>query len=260
MVDSVGGYQNSYWNQTSGKVPPNFSSTDSKAGSDVSGAGGGPIGYILNGDPDKRPPAAKPENHEGPVGGFMEGVKNGLTGMVKSLFSVNGLLMMGGTLALIAATGGAATPLLVAAGAGVGAFQMGHGLLKGDWEEMGRGAFMAGTSVLGAKYDFAGGASKATATTSKAVSSASGVLSNASKIASNASKGESFAMALGASKNGGFDAAATKLPTMTDHFKLLAGQKMAGSNGSKESIYQVIAGNVSHHYAQAKHWFQSKGS
>jgi hypothetical protein len=243
MVDSIGGSQNPYWNQYPNRIPSSAANE-----SDSNKGAGGPIGYILNGDPDKRPPTAKAENQQGPVHGFLEGMKNGLVGTVKGLFSVNGLLMMGGTLALIAATGGAATPFLVAAGVGAGAFQMGHGLLRGDWEEMGRGAFMAGSTFLGAKFDFAKGASKATAKTSQAVSNASDSLSNASRIASNRSKGEDFAMAL----NGKFE----DMPTMTDHLKLLAGKEMTGSKGSKQSVYGVILDNGKHWVSQAGDMFQ----
>lgn len=256
MADPIGGYQNPYWNQPSGKVSPTILSANANDGSDEVKSSSSPIAYIMNGEQDKRPPEAKPENQKGPVGGFIDGVKNGLTGMVTGLFSVNGVLMLGGTLALIAATGGAATPFLVAAGVGVGGFQMGHGLLKGDWEEMGRGAVMAGTSILGAKVDFAKWTSSATSNASKVVSNASDGLSNASRIASNPSKGESFAMAL-SEKNSGFDAAASKLPTMRDHFRLLAGEKMTGSKGSQESIYQVISGNAKHWISQAGDMFQS---
>jgi hypothetical protein len=230
MVDPAGGYHNSYRNNSS--IKP-MSSESTKAPEDTGGAGGA-IGYLLHGEPDKRAPDEKPENKQGMFGGFLSGFFNGLKSSVKSLFSVKGLLMMGAIAALTIATGGAITPFLLALGAGVGMFQMGQGFMKGDWEQMGRGAFTLGSTAVLAKVDF----------------------KTATKYTPGA-KGEKFALAVGKSKQG-YSAAANKTPGIMDNFRLLAGQKMQGSNGSQQSIYQVLGNNAKFRLSQARGAFDTK--
>jgi hypothetical protein len=227
MVDPAGGHHYHYQNKPSIKSM----SSGSAQNAEDSGGAGGAIGYLFNGEPDKRAPHEKPENKQGLFGGFFSGFMNGLKSSLKSLFSVKGLLMMGAIVALTVATGGAITPFLVAIGAGVGAFQMGQGLFKGDWEQMGRGAFTLGSTFLLSKVDY--------------------------KTATHLPSGQKFAMSVGNSKNG-FQAA-SKTPSILDNFKLLAGHKMPGSQGGQQTIYQVLGNNVTHRFSQAKGMFDAKG-
>lgn len=94
--------------------------------------------------------AAKSEKKTG-IKGFFEGMKNGLVNTVKALFTVKGALLTAGTIALVAATGGAALLPLALVGVGVGTYQVGKGIYKGDAEQVGEGAFTVGASLIGAK-------------------------------------------------------------------------------------------------------------
>jgi hypothetical protein len=85
------------------------------------------------------------------ISGFFQGMKNGLVNTVKSLFTIKGMLITIATLGLVAATGGAALLPLALMGLGVGGYQVSKGVIKGDTEEIGEGAFTLGASLLGAK-------------------------------------------------------------------------------------------------------------
>lgn len=88
----------------------------------------------------------------------------GLMCLVKGIIKhpiTTGLMIAGG-IALTAVTGGAALPILVAAGVAIGGIQIGHGIYKAAtaktdaqakaaWEEMGSGTFAVAASALGAK-------------------------------------------------------------------------------------------------------------
>jgi hypothetical protein len=228
MVDPAGGYQNSYWSGSSIKPQSNASSSDNTANSSSKGQElGGPLGFLLHGDPDKRAPDEKPENKEGMLGGFFSGFLNGLKDSVQSLFSWKGLLMMGAIAGLAVATGGAIVPFLVALGGGVGLYQMGTGLLKGDWEEMGRGAFTLGSTALGAKVDF--------------------------KSVSQLGTGNKFAMAVSSAEKNGVAAAQGKTPGIFDNFRMLAGKKLPNANGNgSKSIYELLGSNAKYRYNQTR--------
>lgn len=97
------------------------------------------------------------------VGSFFKGLVSPITNMFSSPenFIKGALTVVGGGL-LVAATGGAATPLLVAAGVGAGVFNVAKGAIgaanattdaeaKGAWEDIGAGTGMIAGSVAGAK-------------------------------------------------------------------------------------------------------------
>jgi len=98
---------------------------------------------------------------------FVKGLVSPITSMFSSPKNfITGAAMILGGAALIAATGGAAAPLLVAAGVLTGGLQIGKGLYKAStaqtdeeakeaWNEMGSGTSFVGLSVLGAKSSVA---------------------------------------------------------------------------------------------------------
>jgi hypothetical protein len=89
--------------------------------------------------------------HKTGISGFFEGLKNGLFHTVEALFTVKGLLMTAGTLALVVATGGAALIPLAMIGLGTGAYQIGKGVVNQNAEQVGEGVFTTGASLLGLK-------------------------------------------------------------------------------------------------------------
>lgn len=138
-----------------------------------------PTPWPTNGDsfgPNVTPmPAPKPV---APVAGgkndaklsFWDKVKNfgkGLISPITNMFSspgnfLKGAAMIVGGAALIAITGGAAAPIMVAAGVTMGAYNIGKGAInamnattreeaEAAWQQMGGGTAAVGLSVLGAK-------------------------------------------------------------------------------------------------------------
>lgn len=95
----------------------------------------------------------RPEVEEKDKGikGFFRGIKNGFVNTVKGLFSIKGLLITAGTVALVAATGGAALIPLAAVGMGIGGYQITKGAMAGNTEKIGEGVFTVGASVGGLK-------------------------------------------------------------------------------------------------------------
>ena len=97
------------------------------------------------------------------VGSFFKGLVSPITNMFSSPENfIMGALTVVGSGLLIAATGGAATLLLVAAGVGTGVFNVAKGAIgaataktdaeaKGAWENIGAGTGMIAGSVAGAK-------------------------------------------------------------------------------------------------------------
>jgi len=85
------------------------------------------------------------------ISGFFNGLKNGVTNTVKGLFSIKGLAITAGSIALVALTGGAALIPLAALGLGVGGYQAARGISQGNTEQVGEGVFTAGASLLGVK-------------------------------------------------------------------------------------------------------------
>lgn len=188
------------------------------------GASGSAVFGFLSGNMDERKPHEKSENRRGPIGGILGGIWNGLKNTVKGLFSLKGLLMVGGFLALNIMTGGALTPLMFVLGIGVGGYQLSKGLVHKDWEGMGQGIFTLGSTLIGAKFDMY---------TSK-----------------NAKTGENYAMALGRSKKDGATAASKRMPGIADNFRLAAGYKMQGVQGGKQNIYQVARDNSVYYWGR----------
>jgi hypothetical protein len=134
--------------------------------------------------------------------------------------------MMGAIAGLAIATGGAIVPFLVAIGGGVGLYQVGSGLLKGDWEEMGRGMFTLGSTALGAKIDFKGVTELKT--------------------------GDKFTMAVSSAEKNGFAAANGKTPTIFDNFRMLGGKKLPNATGGSKSIYDLLFSNAKARYKQIR--------
>lgn len=83
---------------------------------------------------------------------FGKGFLNGGYKAVTSLFSLKGLAVALGSAGLVAATGGAALPFLLAAGVAVGGVQFGSGILSGNMKESGEGFFNAITALAGTKF------------------------------------------------------------------------------------------------------------
>lgn len=117
----------------------------------------------------KRKPAVVNKSNDGKFS-FSEAAKNfgkGLISPITSMFEskksfLKGALMIAGSVALVIATGGAATPVLIAAGVAMGAYQGAKGIHKaikaknGDdvekaFYDIGAGAGTIGLSVAGAK-------------------------------------------------------------------------------------------------------------
>ena len=116
--------------------------------------------------------------------GFWEGTKAFFKGLIKPIKNlikhpIKSALFIAGTAALIIGTGGAATPFLIAAGIGLGGFQVAKGAYKAitsntrqetlsGLEDMGEGTFTLGASVAGAKsYASSTSAGSATAAAAK---------------------------------------------------------------------------------------------
>lgn len=98
------------------------------------------------------------------LGEGLESFGKGLLGMVKSAVNhpIATAATVGAGIGLTVLTGGAALPVMVAAGVGVGAVQIGNGAYKATtaktdgeakqaWESIGNGTFAIGASALGAK-------------------------------------------------------------------------------------------------------------
>jgi hypothetical protein len=90
-----------------------------------------------------------PGQKTGGIKGFFKGIAQGAVNTIKGIFTPQGLLMLGGTAALVALTGGAILPLLGAVGIGIGGYQLVKGAAAGDTEKMGEGVFSLGLSALG---------------------------------------------------------------------------------------------------------------
>lgn len=214
MVEPIGGYSSYPAFSGAGSTARTAASSYPVAGeaAQSANASNGIMGF-LTGNEDTRKPEEKPENQKGPIGGILGGLWNGLKNTVKSLFTPEGLLMIGGFLALNFLTGGALTPLMFVLGGTVGTYQVGKGLATGDWEKMGQGAFTLGTTFLGAKFDFFTMKHKPT--------------------------GEKFAMSLSTANKQGVDVASKTMPGIADNFKLVAGAKMPGTLNNQKNVYQV---------------------
>ena len=127
--------------------------------------------------------------------GFFEGVKAFFKGLVKPVVNmvkhiVPTLIGIAAITALIIGTGGAATPFLIAAGIGLGGFQVGRGIVNAlnsksreetlaALEDIGEGTFSIAASAIGAKNYAAG--LKSTAVAGKAASTAAKAGSAAAK-------------------------------------------------------------------------------
>lgn len=101
---------------------------------------------------------ARPEPPKKKSGGIFGAIKDVATGFVKgaintvkSLATPQGLLMLAAGIALVVATGGAATPFLIGAGVAMGGAKMATSAAKGDWEGVGEGLFGVTASVAGAR-------------------------------------------------------------------------------------------------------------
>jgi hypothetical protein len=221
MVEPVGGNFTPYFNGSNNAGKTTASSYPA-VGETVQATHTSGIMGFLTGNQDERSPEQKIENHQGPIGGFFGGMWNSLKGMLKSLCTPEGLLLVGGIIALNFMTCGAITPILFALGVGVGGYQMGKGIVKGDWEMMGAGAFTLGTTFLGAKFDF--------------------------HNVKNAQTGEKFAMAVSQTPKGGITAPSKATPGMMDNFRLVGGQKMSGTQGGSQNIYQVGWSNMKYRW------------
>ena len=116
--------------------------------------------------------------------GFWEGTKAFFKGLFKPIKNIiahpiKSALFIAGAAALVIGTGGAATPFLIAAGIGLGGFQVAKGAYKAitadtrqgtlaGLEDMGEGTFTLGASVAGAKsYASSTSAGSATAAAAK---------------------------------------------------------------------------------------------
>lgn len=214
MVEPIGGYNAYPYFSGAGSAAKSAASSYPAAGelTQASNTSNGVMSF-LTGNSDDRKPEEKPENQKGAAGGFLSGVWNGLKNTVQNLFTPQGLLMVGGFLALNFMTGGALTPLMFVLGGTVGTYQMGKGLATGDWEKMGQGAFTLGTTFLGAKFDFFTMKHRPT--------------------------GEKFAMSLSTAQKDGVAAASKSMPGIVDNFRLAGGAKMTGTMNSQKNIYQV---------------------
>lgn len=230
MVEPVGGYNYSPYFSGSGSAArsaaSDASSASTSSGQTAQAANTTGIMGFLTGNEDSRSPEEKPENQKGPLGGVLGGMWNGLKNTIKTLFTPQGLLMVGGIIALNIMTCGAITPILFALGAVVGTYQVGKGLSKGDWEGVGQGAFTLGTTFLGAKFDFFNVKNKQT--------------------------GEKFAMSLAETKNSDVATASKTMPTVMDNFRLVGGQKMTGTKGGQQNIYQVGWDNMKYRWGSMR--------
>ena len=214
MVEPIGGYSAYPVFSGAGSAAKTAASSYPVAGevTQASNASSG-IAAFFTGNHDTRKPEEKVENQKGPIGGFFGGLWNGLTNTIKNLFTPDGLLMVGGFLALNFLTGGALTPIMFVLGGTIGTYQVGKGLATGDWEKMGQGAFTLGTTFLGAKFDFF--------------------------TMKHKPSGEKFAMSLSTANKEGVATASKTMPGIADNFKLTAGAKMPGTMNSQKNIYQV---------------------
>ena len=113
------------------------------------------------------------------LGEGLESFGKGLLGMVKAAVNhpIATAATVGAGIGLTVLTGGAALPVMIAAGVGVGAVQIGNGAYKAAtaktdgeakqaWESIGNGTFAIGASALGAKSSL-NAASKAGVTTAE---------------------------------------------------------------------------------------------
>jgi hypothetical protein len=93
----------------------------------------------------------KSEGFIGKIKDFGKGIFKGAVNTITSLFSLKGLLLTLGSVALVAVAGPIAIPLLIAGGLTVGGMQIAKGVMSGDWEKAGEGTFTVGATLLGAK-------------------------------------------------------------------------------------------------------------
>lgn len=227
MVEPVGGYNYGPYFSGSGtaakSAASDTSSVSSSLGQTAPPANSTGIMGFLTGNEDTREAHEKEENKNGPLGGLLGGIWNGLKNTIQTLCTPEGLLMVGGIIALNIMTGGAITPILFVLGATVGTYQVGKGLAKDDWEGVGQGVFTLGTTFLGAKFDFFNVKNKQT--------------------------GEKFAMSVGEAKKTDVATASKTMPTVSDNFRLVGGQKMTGNKGGQQNIYQVGWDNMKYRWA-----------
>lgn len=88
----------------------------------------------------------------GAIKDFGKGIVNGAINTVKSLFTLKGLALALGTIALAWAAPALAIPLLVLGGLAYGGVQIFKGISTGNWEKAGEGVFTIGATLLGAKF------------------------------------------------------------------------------------------------------------
>lgn len=178
----------------------------------------------------KIPPDQKPENKNGIFGGFLHGLKNAFDNTIKSIFTPQGILAIAAFIALNAMTGGALTPILFVAGIGFGGYQTGKGLLTGDWEQVGEGAFTLGTTYLGAKFD--------------------------TKSIKHSKTDQKYGMALSSTGKAGAEKA---VPTTMDNLNLLRGKKMTAADGSQKSMYKLMKENTQFNWGRMRTYFGYNG-
>lgn len=93
----------------------------------------------------------KSEGFVGAVKDFGKGIVKGAINTVTGLFTLKGMAMALGTLALVAVAPAVAIPLLVAGGVTMGGIQVAKGVSTGNWEQAGEGTFTLAATMLGAK-------------------------------------------------------------------------------------------------------------